>query len=163
MQGLRDPKWISPNSYLSIRLLVIGNELYASNGFTEADGLPMDGIARFDGSRWQPLGAGIIQSNNIAARADVKMISYQGSVYAYGVFDRAGGQAARNIAQWDGARWRTLGNAGAEGLFSDGNVKAAVVNGELHLSGEIHEAGAEPADFYAIWRGSDRIFASGFE
>jgi trimeric autotransporter adhesin len=162
-QGLTDPKWPQDEYAIDVRLLSLGNELYASNGFTQADGQPVDGIARFDGNSWRPLGEGIVQSDNIAARADVKMINYQNSIYAYGVFDRAGGQVAHNIAQWDGARWRTLGVAGAEGLFLDGNLQAAVVNGELHLSGEIHEAGAEPADFYAIWRGNDRIFASGFE
>lgn len=160
--GLRDPKWTSTQRFLKVNLLAVGNDLYASSGFTEAEGLPVDGVARFDGTRWYALGAGLTQSDAVAGRAQVKMIRYHEKLYAYGVFDRADNQPVSNIAQWDGGAWRTLGPEGAEGIQGEGSLIAAVVGDELHLSGEIHAAGGEPAEYYAIWR-DGRLFASGFE
>lgn len=160
--GLRDPKWTNTQQFLQINLLAVGNELYASNGFTEAEGAFVDGIARFDGVRWQRMGAGLMQSDAVAARAQVKMIRYHEKLYAYGVFDRADNQPASNIAQWDGDGWRTLGPEGAEGIQGEGALIAAVVGDELHFSGEVHAAGGEPAEYYAVWR-DGRLFASGFE
>ena len=160
--GLSDPKWTQTQSFLQINLLAVGNDLYASSGFTEAEGLPVDGIARFDGTRWQAMGAGLMQSNAVAGRAQVKMIRYHEKLYAYGVFDLADRQAVNNIAQWDGSQWRTLGPPGTDGIQGDGSMLAAVVGEELHLSGEIHVAGGEAAAYYAIWR-DERLFASGFE
>jgi trimeric autotransporter adhesin len=161
--GLLDPKW-SQSSFLPIRLQVWNNELYASSGFTQADGQPVDGIARFDGTTWQAVAGGIVQSDNVAARADVRMIVYQGKLYAYGLFDRAGGLVARSVVQWDGSTWRTLRGASGEG-FGDGafGIRAVVANNDLVFTGDIHEAGGEVADYIATWRASDVIFASGFE
>ena len=161
--GLRDPKWVQTNqSRPQIMLQVWGGDLYASNGFTEADGQPVDGIARFDGSNWHAVGGGIVQSDNVAARAFVQMIVYRDKLYAYGAFDQAGGRAANGVAQWDGVTWRVLGGANGFEINSNPN-KAVVANGDLLFSGEIHEAGGEPEDYFAIWRGNDMIFRSGFE
>ena len=160
--GLSDPKWVNSERFLPVQLLAMNNQLYAAGGFTQAEGAPVDGIARFDGSRWQPLGAGLLQSDAVAGRAQLKLIGYNDKLYAYGTFDRANGELVHNIAQWDGSDWRMLGPAANDGIQEPGFFSAAVVGGELHLSGEIHAAGGEPAAYYAIWRDNE-MFRSGFE
>jgi trimeric autotransporter adhesin len=161
--GLTDPKWAFSDFFVPIYLQIYRGELYASNGFTFADGQPVDGIARFDGTRWQAVGGGIVQSDNVAARADVKTIVYQDKLYAYGTFDQAGGSAAHSVAQWDGTQWRALRGANGEGFVEGSATKAVIAGGDLVFTGELHEAGGEAESYLAIWRGSDAIFAAGFE
>lgn len=160
--GLSDPKWTSAQDFLQIKLHVHDNQLFAANGFTQAEGAPVDGIARFDGQQWRPLAAGLVQSDAEAGRAQTDLISYHGKLYAFGRFDLADNQAVNNIAQWDGTQWRALGPVGADGIEDPGPFIAAVVGDELHFSGEIHAVGGQPASYYAIWR-DELLFASGFE
>lgn len=163
--GLADPGVAAFGGTTTFEMLEWRDQLYVTNGLTQADGNVANGIARFDGSRWHSLGEGLQQTDPESYRPFAKLIVYQNSLYAYGNFDRAGGEQAYNVARWDGARWHTLGAGTAQGLGSDSATtvqNAAVVNGDLVFSGEIHEAGGVPADFFAIWRG-DRIFDDGIE
>lgn len=87
------------------------------------------------------------------ARADIGLRS---RVIGGNNFDQAGGQPAHNIARWDGENWHALGSGASQGLGTDTESyvqNAAVVNGDLVLTGDIHEAGGAPADYFAIWRG----------
>jgi len=58
-------------------------------------------IAKWDGSQWTPLGAGM--------NSTVYVLAASGSdLYAGGIFTMAGGSGATNIAKWMGAvgrRW----------------------------------------------------------
>jgi hypothetical protein len=68
--------------------------IYAAGWFTRADGVAVNGVARWDGSRWHPMGTGI--SGLVYALA----LDGQGQLYAGGSFTTAGGVAARHIARW---------------------------------------------------------------
>jgi hypothetical protein len=82
---------------------------------------------------WDPDGAGPLPPVLVAA----------------GLFDRAGGAGAENVAVWDGASWHSLGSG------MDGRVFAlAVYNGDLIAAGDFVNAGGTPAAHVARWDGA---------
>ncbi|MDO7877481.1 T9SS type A sorting domain-containing protein [Hymenobacter sp. ASUV-10] len=90
-------------------LAVSGNTLYVGGRFAEAGGLSARSVARWDGSSWSSLGAGV--SNGINTNyVDVYALAAQGAtVYAGGEFAAAGGAPASYIAKWNGTTWATMG------------------------------------------------------
>ncbi|TGE14168.1 T9SS type A sorting domain-containing protein [Hymenobacter elongatus] len=77
--------------------------VYAGGLFTQAGGIAVSNIAKWDGTQWSALGTGL--SYTVQALA----IDGAGNVYAGGQFIQAGGIAVSNIAKWDGTRWSALG------------------------------------------------------
>jgi hypothetical protein len=71
------------------------------------------------------------------------------TLYAGGNFTTAGGNAASNIAQWDGSSWSALGSG------MNGPVGALVVSGgSLYAGGVFTTAGGNAATNIAQWDGS---------
>jgi hypothetical protein len=86
-----------------------GLALYAAGDFTSAGGVPVNRMARWDGTSWSALGSGMNNDVNAVTAYD------DGSgpaLYAGGVFSTAGGVAASRIAKWDGSSWSALGVVG---------------------------------------------------
>ena len=75
-----------------------------------------------------------------------------GSLYAGGGFDTAGGITVNNIARWDGAQWHSLGI----GIEMGSVVEALAVgpDGSLYTGGSFTTAGGVPANHIARWDGS---------
>src|SRR6185436_11894083 len=69
--------------------------------------IPLNSVARYDGSTWNPLGLGIGDSAYVpfvySSCADSS-----GSIYFGGDFDRAGGGKVSNISMWGGDAWFDL-------------------------------------------------------
>ena len=119
-------------------LAVSGGTLYAGGVFDTADGVPAANIAQWDGNNWSALGSGM--EIGYGYYPEVNALALSGStLYAGGYFTNAGGNAANNIAQWDGNNWSALGS-GMSGAGYDGNgpyVNAlAVSGGTLYAGGE---------------------------
>jgi hypothetical protein len=91
----------------------------AGGDFVTAGGQGASHIARWDGSRWLPLGAGL---NTYPST----LVVHGASLVAGGEFTSAGGQPASHVARWDGASWTPIG-AG----LSYGVNAAAVFGGDL--------------------------------
>ena len=89
-------------------------ELYVGGDFTQASGLPVNGIARWNGSAWSSVGDGVQQNPTTAGTATC-MRAWQADaanppvLMVAGQFDLAGGQAAQRIAVWDGDSWSNAG------------------------------------------------------
>jgi hypothetical protein len=81
-----------------------GPALIAGGQFTLADGVPANGIARWDGISWTPLGSGVAHTMTDASSVSALASFDDGSgpaLYVGGHFDAAGGSASENIARWD--------------------------------------------------------------
>ena len=81
-----------------------GSALYAAGFFSIAGSLPVNNIARWDGSTWSPLGSGLTNFGFVY----VLEVFDDGSgpaLYAAGNFSTAGGAPANNIARWNGSSW----------------------------------------------------------
>jgi hypothetical protein len=82
---------------------VMGKEIYAAGGFTNAGAERLSNIARWDGTNWLAVGNG-----TDAAVFTLKAIGT--NLYAAGAFTNAGNRPANHVAKWDGTKWSALGN-----------------------------------------------------
>ncbi|MDD2942348.1 MAG: carboxypeptidase-like regulatory domain-containing protein [bacterium] len=126
-------------------IAVSGSDVYVGGSFTDAGGdAAADNIARWDGTSWHALGAGL--SNTVRA------IAISGSdVYVGGGFTDAGGVAAADsIARWDGGSWNALGS----GLGSQWVYSIAISGADIYVGGWFINAGGIPAaNNIARWDG----------
>lgn len=88
--------------------------LYAGGRFDHAGAVRVTSLARWDGMRWEELGAGL--SSTDAFGAVVFALRWKhGRLLVGGDFTHAGGKPARNLAAWDGQGWQPLGGGMPEG------------------------------------------------
>jgi hypothetical protein len=131
-----------------------GNALYAGGNFTQAGSVPAANIAKWDGTNWSALGAGI---------GDYYAFTMAGfddgtgpALYAAGSFTTAGGAPALRIARWKNSSWSPLpiasGTGGMDGpvyaftSFDDGTGLA------LCAAGNFAQAGNASANRVARWK-----------
>jgi hypothetical protein len=84
-----------------------GPALYAGGSFLAAGGVPVNHVARWDGTRWSALADGV--SHSVAAL----VVHDDGrglALFVAGQFTSASGMPANRIARWDGTRWSTVGS-----------------------------------------------------
>jgi hypothetical protein len=124
----------------------IGSDLYIGGSFTTAGGVSANGVAKWDGTSWSALGAGV---------GGVSEMAVIGSdLYVAGQFTTAGGIAANRIAKWNGTSWSALGS-GVAGSSSYAVISALAVNGsDLYVGGQFITAGGISANGVAKWNGS---------
>lgn len=81
-----------------IRALALdgAGNLYAGGCFTQAGGVSANGVAKWDGTSWSPLGSGM--GGDVWALA----LDGVGNLYAGGNFTQAGGKSSSYIARWNG-------------------------------------------------------------
>ncbi len=93
-----------------------GPALYVAGRFTSIGGVSANDIARWDGTAWSALGAGI----GLGAVDDIvsALEVYDGALYAGGLFSTAGGQPIADLARWDGWTWSNAGDDGRDALAS---------------------------------------------
>ncbi len=123
-------------------LTVHNGGLYGSGRFmrTGTNGPTLNGIARFDGSSWLPVGTGVPGNNsNTLVHA---MASFNGDLYAGGGF---GNVPPYNIAKWNGTQW--TGVYGGLGVSSStSGARAPVMALHVH-QGSLYAAGAFQTSF----------------
>src|SRR5262245_45834973 len=93
-------------------IAVMGKDVFVGGQFSRAGSTAATNIARWDGTNWWELGAGV-------DGLGVTTLAVSGTnLYAGGYFNRAGDIEVNRIAQWDGLKWSALGS-GVEGrVFS---------------------------------------------
>jgi len=117
----------------------------------------INGLARWDGTRWHAVGTGVqllfgVPFAHIAAISS--MCEYGGDLVVAGTFDRAGGQPVNHIARWDGTTFHPLGQGLVE-TGGDAEVRALTVfQNELYAAGTFDTAGGLPAQGIARWNGT---------
>ena len=133
-----------------------GPALYAGGQFRTAGGVPVNLIARWNGSSWEDVGGGV--SSPLVSTAVLAMTVFDDgtgpALYVGGSFTAAGGIPANNIARWDGSSWQALGSGlGSSAAFD--RVEALAVFPDdtgpaLYAAGEFFQAGG-----VAKWNGAD--------
>lgn len=92
--------------------LTPNGDVVAGGHFTQCTDGPLDGIGRWDGNAWQPVGRGL------GGRARALLTLRDGDVVIGGDFSQIDGTAANRVARWDGTSWAALG-AGLGSVFSN--------------------------------------------
>lgn len=131
-----------------------GPALFAAGSFTSAGSTMTEGIAKWDGDQWLPLGAGLI---GVGARGSALEVFNDGSgesLYLGGRFDMVGGVVASNIARWDGVEWTPVG-PGLNNEVVDLEVHRYSVLPALFAAGRfrVTEDGATTLNHVAAWTG----------
>lgn len=129
-------------------LALRGQELVAGGSFSNAGGRSASSIAVWRVDRWESLGSGVFLDahGDQAGWVRAMGVASNGTVYAAGQFQRAGGVTVRNIAVWDGQKWADLGTG------TDGTVNAlALGERDVYLGGSFVEAGGIPSARIARW------------
>jgi trimeric autotransporter adhesin len=124
-------------------------DVYAAGVFDRAGEVSALNIARWDGSQWSPLGAGL-GGNAAVVRALV--VGADGTLYAGGFFNAGGGIST--IAKWDGSTWSSLGSglSAAQG-FAEVRALAAWKDG-IYAAGAFNNAGGVSTVGIARWDGA---------
>jgi len=135
--------------------------LYAGGNFTMAGGRPAGYVARWDGTQWHPLGAGLNGRVHALAYIDASPLT---GLYASGAFTMAGDLPVEGLARWDGAAWHAVGSGSngvitqmAAGMHADGTPVLAVYGSFTEIDGvpAQHIAILEPEGFRALGNGID--------
>ncbi|MBI1854013.1 MAG: hypothetical protein HYR85_27055 [Planctomycetes bacterium] len=127
-----------------------GPALYAGGEFTFAGGFAANGIARWDGQQWLPLGAG---TNGPVFSLAVFDDGSGPALYAGGAFARAGNATCGNLARWNGQHWSSVGTGTNDvvwslAVFDDGGGDS------LFAAGSFTQADGSPVAHIARWNGS---------
>ncbi len=127
-----------------------GPALYAGGRFNSAGGVPVNNIARWDGTNWTALGGGV-EGGGVGS---LTVFDDGGgpALYAGGNFTTAGGVTANRIAKWNGTSWSALdggmisGSVGDLTVFDDGRGGGPALYAGGSFS--VHDAGD---DHVARW------------
>jgi len=143
-----DANWISmggppgADNYVQAAVVDGSGNLYIGGNFTVVGDVVANRIAKWDGSSWSALGAGM---NN-----EVHALTVSGSdLYAGGSFMTAGGVTANYVAKWNGSSWSALGSGMNYRVFA-----LAVSGSDLYAGGQFTTAGGVAANYIAKWDGS---------
>jgi hypothetical protein len=115
-------------------LAVHGGSLYAGGDFAHFfTGDTMNGIARWNGSAWEPVGSGAGPANSTVN----SLTLHFGNLIAAGDFTTMNGVTANNVASWNGSSWSALGT-GVEVLTDDGVQELIVFDNQLVVLGYVY-------------------------
>lgn len=127
-------------------IAVLGTDVYFGGPFTNAGGVTVSGIARWDGASWHNVGGGIVGRGNILALAVM-----DGNLYVGGTFTNIGGVPANRIARWNGSTWSALGSGVAFSATSGTISALTAIGNDLYVGGTFRTAGGKPANFLSRW------------
>ena len=141
-----------------VRKLVVyddgrGAALYASGAFNMADGIPVNGLAKWDGQSWSSIGSpdDTTTSEEVITSMTVFDDGSGSALYIAGAFQGVAGVPALHLAKWNGTNWSAVG-AGVFGFaksmvgFNDGSGPA------LYLS-DVSPADGSPVNGSLLrWR-----------
>lgn len=111
-------------------------------------------IAAWDGTQWDTLSSGLIDSLNNPCNVEALAV-YNGELYAAGRFTKAGGVPCSNIAKWNGTSWSPVGTGITNAPNSLREVWCMhVFNNQLFVGGYFNNAGGVAAKDIAVWNGA---------
>lgn len=121
--------------------------IYFAGEFNSIQGMPANGIAKWNGTSWTALGSGI--------NGDIFAIAVSGNdVYVGGSFNVAVSDGmARNVAKWDGTTWTRMGNGLGGGTHIVRSI--AVYGGEVYIGGNFNIPDGSPATGIVKWNGTE--------
>jgi hypothetical protein len=108
--------------------------LFAGGTFASSGGVAVNGIARWDGAQWNPVG-----NSGPASRIDALAVFDDGvgpALYAGGFIRSPNGATGSSAARWNGRDWTLIGPDGgtmsALQVFDDGQAQGSALYGALY-------------------------------
>ena len=130
-------------------IAVIGSDVYVGGRITDAGGVAVSRVAKWDGVNWSSVGGGL----SGAANASVNSLATIGNdLYAAGTFTNASGVRVNRIAKWDGMNWSALGSGVVYPGLSSASISTIKTFGnDLYAGGTFQAAGGKPSYYLARW------------
>jgi hypothetical protein len=129
----------APGQGYVLSMAVSGGELYVVGSFSQADGVPVRNVAKWNGSAWSGFSGDLPYwgVTSVAVVGSSVYISAVGNNTISNTFD---------ILRWDGSQWVvfTAGNSGRLAAYGD----------SLYVGGSFHQIGGTAANGIARWDGS---------
>jgi hypothetical protein len=157
-QPITTPQWdpwfgcwyIDSGLYGEVQAMAVyNNELYIGGSFDETwmgTVTDLNGIARWDGHFWVPVG------NGPGPYAVVNALAvYNNELYAGGESFNVGG--TKGIARWNGSSWNAVGTGVGNG-YETVHALLAAGDGKLYVGGDFITAGGQTVNNIATWNGS---------
>jgi len=94
---------VDPATTINDMAIAPNGHVYVTGKFTEIGGVAAVNIARWNGTTWFPLGAGL---DDVGLHIEV---APNGDVYVGGKFHTAGAQSCYHVARYDGSSWHKVG------------------------------------------------------
>ena len=135
----------------AITVLSNGEVVVAGNSYTRDHVAPFgNGVARWNGSVWSTLGAGLCDASNNGVFGRTVLSLPTGEIFVGGQFNRAGSAAAANIAKWNGTQWSGIASG-----FNDFLVGMRVLpGGDVLACGAFSIVDSIATSAIARWNGS---------
>jgi hypothetical protein len=131
-------------------ITVKGGIVYAGGVFNVTNNENARALAKWNGTNWTSLGAGVT-NESLSSLVAVNAMAWNGDdLYVGGSFTKAGGVNAGSIARWDGTNWFPLGVTGLTG----GINAIAVIGNEVYVAGSFTTIAGVSANSIAKWNGS---------
>ncbi len=144
----------TPQDRIAVKQLIVydsgeGPELVAAGKFQTAGGVSVLNIARWNGTRWAPLGGGVGIFDSVRPWISTTVVFDSGDgpeLVVGGRIDRADGltqidgQWIHGIARWNGQRWRSVGGGLSAENCGLSNARPGAAETLL-----VHDAGEGPA------------------
>ncbi|MEQ1632371.1 MAG: hypothetical protein ABL997_08360 [Planctomycetota bacterium] len=125
-------------------------DLAVAGRFGSVAGVPMDGVARWDGISWTAVGSGLAIAGRVIHSLDVMP---NGDLLAGGDFLTLLGSPADGVAVWNGATWTQLGAGLSASIGTVVRHVAVQPNGDVVACGAFVQSGATAAVSIARWDG----------
>jgi hypothetical protein len=149
------PGSTASNGSVHALAIVSNGDVYVGGSFSLAGGLPVNNVAKWNGTTWSSLGSGTsngVTSNQRAVPATIYALAAAGtSVYLCGAFTQAGGTTASGVVKWTGSAFNTLGSAFS--IYDTMLCLAVASNGDVYVGGQFTQAGGVAARGVARWNG----------
>ncbi len=136
-------KWYQP----IVSAIEYKGELYIGGNMSNYNGT-MDRLARWNGTKWLPVGNGI--RGGLASVGSFEI--YDDDLYIGGGFQVAQGNPGNCVARWDGTQWKDAGI----GMTSSNAVihDLQIYDNHLYACGQFLQMGNLPVKGIAKWDGS---------
>ncbi len=129
-----------------------GLALFVGGAFSSAAGVPVENLAKWDGTNWAAVPGGATNNVVSALHSHDDGNGHGASLFVGGTFTQVGGMPAIKVAEWNGSVWSALG-AGLPGgnvvhdfaSFDQGGGAA------LFVGGDFDEPSGSQKRFLARW------------
>lgn len=121
--------------------------LLVAGSFTSIDGQSCNGLARWDGSTWSPVG--FTTSTDAAYTINTLCVAPNNDIYVAGTFGLESSNGQNIIKRWDGVQWHKVGETPPN---SGTSISVMAVKGNLlYVAGKFDSIGTVAATNVAVF------------